>query len=187
MRKARRDAEGDGRTGEAPPGPRTAHGGTPPEPPEGQRAGGARQPPPPLLCPARGSHAGPRSHCPPSHRGGTAGLTALCPHTWGRPQDTVPSLGLRRVAKRPAQGRHGWMRAPRRGSPGNAPRGRARGAHLGIVVQLVSAHAGGAGGRAEREERRAEERQAERDAGSAARLCNRLSPGFGALRRRGAF
>lgn len=62
-----------------PPGPRTAHEGAPPEPPEGERAGGARQAPPPLLCPARGSHAGPRSHRPPSHRGGTAELTGLCP------------------------------------------------------------------------------------------------------------
>lgn len=49
-----------------------------------------------------------------------------------------------------------------RGPPGAGPRRRWRGAHLGIVVQLVPAHAGECGrpNGAEREERRAEESRA---------------------------
>lgn len=105
------------------PGPRTAHERTPPEPLKGQRAGEAWQPPPPLLSPARGSHAGPRSHRPPSHRGGTAGLTGLCPDLWGRPHARSPRWGY--GGWRGGQPRAGMGRCEHRGGgpPGARPAG----------------------------------------------------------------
>lgn len=123
MGKAQRDAEGDGGTGEAPPGPRTAHEGTPPEPPKGEPAGGARQPPPPLLRPARGSHAGPRSHRPPSHRGGTAGLTGLAQTHGGGRRARSPRWGYGRW--RGGQPRAGTGGCEQRGGgpPGARPAG----------------------------------------------------------------